>query len=111
MDPSTRWSSNIARRRRAADPGLGPDRVETGECLRDAAHDLTLVDDTDVQIHGRIRDALVDRPAAVVISRDYERVLPPGADVAELFDERVSDYRTTVHRTTAAGLRRPSRPS
>lgn len=53
---------------------------------------------------GRIREALADRPAAVAIPRDYERALPPGTDIAELFVERVSDYRATVHRTTAARL-------
>ena len=53
---------------------------------------------------GRIREALADQPPAVAIPRDYERALPPGTDIAELFVERVSDYRATVHRTTAAGL-------
>jgi L-lactate dehydrogenase complex protein LldG len=53
---------------------------------------------------GRIRAALSDRPAAVVIPREYEQALPPGTDIAELFVERVSDYRATVHRTTAADL-------
>jgi L-lactate dehydrogenase complex protein LldG len=48
---------------------------------------------------GRIRDALGDGPAAVAIPRDYERALPPTTDIAELFVERVSDYRATVHRT------------
>jgi L-lactate dehydrogenase complex protein LldG len=50
----------------------------------------------------RIRAALLDRPPAVVIPRDYERALPTGTDIAELFVERVSHYRATVHRTTAA---------
>ena len=53
---------------------------------------------------GRIRDALVDAPAAVVIPRDYEMALAPGIDVVELFVERVSDYRATVHRATDATL-------
>lgn len=53
---------------------------------------------------GRIRAALADRLPAVAIPRDYERALPPETDLAELFVERVSDYRATVHRTTAAGL-------
>jgi L-lactate dehydrogenase complex protein LldG len=53
---------------------------------------------------GRIREALADRLPAVAIPRDYERALPPGTEIAELFVERVSDYRATVHRTTAAGL-------
>jgi L-lactate dehydrogenase complex protein LldG len=53
---------------------------------------------------GRIRAALADRPPAVPVPRDYERALPPATDIAELFVERVSDYRATVHRTTAEGL-------
>jgi len=53
---------------------------------------------------GRIRDALADRPSSAAIPRDYERSLPPDTDIAELFVERVSDYRATVHRSTAAGL-------
>jgi L-lactate dehydrogenase complex protein LldG len=53
---------------------------------------------------GRIRDALADRPAGAPIPRDYERALPPGTDRIELFVERVSDYRATVHRTTAVAL-------
>jgi L-lactate dehydrogenase complex protein LldG len=52
----------------------------------------------------RIRAALGDGPAPVAIPRDYERALPPDADIQELFVERVSDYRATVHRTTATGL-------
>ncbi len=52
----------------------------------------------------RIRDALADAPPAVEIPRDYERALPAGTDIVELFVERVSDYRATAHRTTAAGL-------
>ncbi len=52
----------------------------------------------------RIREALGDGPTAVAIPRDYERTLPAGTDIAELFVERVSDYRATVHRTTVAEL-------
>jgi L-lactate dehydrogenase complex protein LldG len=52
----------------------------------------------------RIRDALADSPTPVAVPRDYERALPPGTDVVELFVERVGDYRATVHRTTAADL-------
>lgn len=52
----------------------------------------------------RIREALGAPLAAVEIPRDYERTLPAGKDIFELFLERVSDYRATVHRTTAAGL-------
>jgi len=53
---------------------------------------------------GRIRDALADRPTGVPIPRDYDRTLPAGTDRIELFVERVSDYRASVHRTTAADL-------
>ena len=53
---------------------------------------------------GRIRDALADRPAGGPIPRDYDRALPPGTDRIELFVERVSDYRATVHQATAADL-------
>jgi L-lactate dehydrogenase complex protein LldG len=52
----------------------------------------------------RIRSALGDGPPSVEIPRDYERTLAPDTDILELFVERVSDYRATVHRTTAAGL-------
>jgi L-lactate dehydrogenase complex protein LldG len=52
----------------------------------------------------RIRAALGDGPPAVIVPRDYDRGLPPDTDIHELFVERVSDYRATVHRTTAARL-------
>jgi L-lactate dehydrogenase complex protein LldG len=52
----------------------------------------------------RIREALGDPSPAVEIPRDYELTLPAGTDSFALFLERVSDYRATVHRTTAAGL-------
>jgi L-lactate dehydrogenase complex protein LldG len=52
----------------------------------------------------RIRESLGDGPSAVAIPRDYERTLPAGTDIAELFVDRVSDYRATVHRTTSADL-------
>jgi L-lactate dehydrogenase complex protein LldG len=61
-------------------------------------------DDARDAVLGRIRDALADLPPAVAIPRDYERALAPGTAIAELFVARVSDYRATVHRTTAAGL-------
>lgn len=61
-------------------------------------------------ILGRVRDALRDVPAAerpddVPVPRDY-RVSDdgdPGVRV-ELFIERVSEYKATVHRVTPAGL-------
>ena len=53
---------------------------------------------------GRIQEALGDPVPAVAIPRHYERTLPAGTDLIELFVERVSDYRATVHRTTAEDL-------
>jgi L-lactate dehydrogenase complex protein LldG len=55
---------------------------------------------------GRIREALRagDQTPPIAIPRDYERTLPAGTDIFELFVERVSDYRATVHRTAAGGL-------
>ena len=55
-------------------------------------------------ILGRIREALGDPLAAIAIPRDYEQTLTAGTDIFELFVERVSDYRATVHRTTTTGL-------
>ena len=52
---------------------------------------------------GSARRSATGRPP-VEIPRDYERALPPATDIVELFVERVSDYRATVHRTTAAEL-------
>ncbi len=60
--------------------------------------------DARESVLGRIRAALADQPPAVPIPRDYEPALPPGTEITELFVERASDYRATVHRTTAAGL-------
>jgi L-lactate dehydrogenase complex protein LldG len=60
--------------------------------------------DARAVILGRIREALADRPAGADIPRDYERSLTPGTRLADLFVERVSDYRATVHRSTAAAL-------
>ena len=61
-------------------------------------------DETREAVLGRIRAALADRPAALDVPRDYEQALPSGTDIGELFVERVSDYRATVHRTTLADL-------
>ena len=52
----------------------------------------------------RIREALADAPPALPVPRDYERALPSGTAIVDLFAERVSDYRATVHRTPAASL-------
>lgn len=62
------------------------------------------VGDTRDVVLGRIRAALADAPKGAAIPRDYQRALPAGTDIVELFVERVSDYRATVHRTTAASL-------
>jgi L-lactate dehydrogenase complex protein LldG len=69
-----------------------------------ADHDATASAPAREVVLGRIRAALGDRPPMVEIPRDYERALPQGTDVLELFVERVSDYRATVHRSTARGL-------
>lgn len=53
---------------------------------------------------GRVREALGDIPPAIAVPRDYERALPVGTAIVDLFAERVSDYRATVHRTSAAGV-------
>lgn len=50
------------------------------------------------EILARIRTALADRPAPPPVVRDYRGPAGPG-DV-DLFVERVSDYRATVHRAT-----------
>jgi L-lactate dehydrogenase complex protein LldG len=63
-----------------------------------------VIDSSRDAILGRIRDALRDAAQPLAIPRDYERSLPPGTDIAELFVERVSDYRATVHRTATADL-------
>ena len=52
----------------------------------------------------RIRAGLADRPAAMPIPRDYLTALPAGQGIAELFMERVSDYRATVHTTPSQRL-------
>jgi L-lactate dehydrogenase complex protein LldG len=70
------------------DPGLEPDAGRS-------AREVTLE---------RIGAALTDKPPATEVPRTYEQELPPGTDLAALFVERVSDYRATVHRTTADGV-------
>lgn len=47
----------------------------------------------------RVRAALADRPAPAPVVREYRG--PLGAGDVELFAERVSDYRATVHRDAA----------
>lgn len=69
-----------------------------------SAHSAGRSDDAREAVLGRIREALADRPPGVAIPRDYERALPPETAIAELFVERVSHYRATVHRTSAEGL-------
>lgn len=56
------------------------------------------------EILRRIRVALRDGLPEVTVPRDYQRSLPPGVDIHELFAERVADYRATVHRTPPAQL-------
>jgi L-lactate dehydrogenase complex protein LldG len=52
------------------------------------------------EILGRIRTALGDSPSPVVVPRDYRRADRTPGDV-DLFDERVTDYKATVHRDVA----------
>lgn len=56
------------------------------------------------EVLARIAAALVDGPASSAVPRDYQHRLPDQVDVLDLFAERVADYRSTVHRTDAAGL-------
>ncbi|HMM95771.1 LUD domain-containing protein [Phycicoccus sp.] len=53
-----------------------------------------------------VRAALADRPDAPEVDRAYRTrdPLPPGADVVDLFAERVADYRATVTRCSAPEL-------
>lgn len=60
--------------------------------------------DARESVLARIKEALADRPSAVVIPRAYELALPPGTDVTALFVARVREYRATVNRTTVLGL-------
>jgi L-lactate dehydrogenase complex protein LldG len=59
------------------------------------------VADARTEILARVRAALGDRPAPVVVPRDYHRTGPGSLD---LFAERVADYRATVHEVDEAGL-------
>ncbi|GAC1665314.1 MAG: LUD domain-containing protein [Candidatus Limnocylindrales bacterium] len=52
----------------------------------------------------RIRAALGDRSSALPIPRAYDVRLAAEVDLAELFAERVADYRATVQRTAGADL-------
>jgi L-lactate dehydrogenase complex protein LldG len=61
-------------------------------------------DDARAVVLERIREALADAPPAITVPRDYERALPAGTAIVDLFAERVSDYRATVHPTPAASL-------
>ena len=61
-------------------------------------------DDARSEILRRVDGALRDRPPAAPIPRDYRQAPGSGADVADLFAGRVSDYRATVHRTTPEAL-------
>ncbi|MGH8859808.1 MAG: LutC/YkgG family protein [Jatrophihabitantaceae bacterium] len=55
------------------------------------------------EVLARIRTALADRPAPSPVPRDYRRGTGPGD--ADLFAERVADYRATVHRCAAGEVR------
>jgi L-lactate dehydrogenase complex protein LldG len=58
--------------------------------------------DARSEILDRIRTALADRPAPAPVARTYRGALGPGD--LELFVERVSDYRATVHRAAEGAV-------
>jgi L-lactate dehydrogenase complex protein LldG len=59
------------------------------------------------EIRGRIRASLSDLPPdEVPVPRDYRRSGATGAEVADLFVERVEDYRARVLRCDAGGVAR-----
>ena len=66
--------------------------------------DLRASDEARTEILRRIRASGASNMAAVTVHRDYQRSLPTGIDVVELFAERVADYRAVVHRVDAEGL-------
>jgi L-lactate dehydrogenase complex protein LldG len=57
--------------------------------------------DARTEVLARIRAALGDRRAPVVVPRAYHRTGPGSLD---LFAERVADYRATVHQVAPDGL-------
>ncbi|HEX6346307.1 LutC/YkgG family protein [Umezawaea sp.] len=57
--------------------------------------------DARTEVLARIRGALGDRSAPVVVPRGYHRTGPGSLD---LLAERVADYRATVHRVASDGL-------
>ncbi|PRY45966.1 LutC/YkgG family protein [Umezawaea tangerina] len=57
--------------------------------------------DARTEVLARIRSALGDRPAPVVVPRAYHHT---GTGSLDLFAERVADYRATVHQVPADDL-------
>ena len=56
--------------------------------------------DARTEVLRRIRAALADGPKPPPVPRDYDHKRPI-ADIVGLLDERVADYRATVHRVAA----------
>ena len=56
------------------------------------------------EILRRVRAALRDAPPGAELVRGYERRLPVGTDLVELFADRVSDYRAEVVRVPRSEL-------
>lgn len=52
----------------------------------------------------RIREALATPPVVPEVARRYRRSTAAGVDLVGLFEERVTDYRASVRRTTPARL-------
>jgi len=57
-------------------------------------------------ILGRVRRALVDAPPAAAVSRGYRSAGAAPVDLVALFEERVTDYRATVHRAATDEVER-----
>jgi len=54
------------------------------------------VSEARTEVLRRVRSALRDAPPVPEVVRGYERRLPVGTDLVELFADRVSDYRAEV---------------
>lgn len=61
--------------------------------------------DAKTQILDRIRSALADAPPVPEVERTYRRASDlPQEQILEMLDDRLTDYRATVHRATLSEL-------
>ena len=108
VDPRPRPARAAAARRSATGGPVAADDLPARDapivqllCVVTTADSCTIEEGTPMsardEILARIRTALLDRPSAPPIPRDYR---PAGSAVADLdrFAERVADYRATVYR-------------